>query len=87
MRSAVAWLLALPIRFYRYVISPLMPRSCRYEPTCSAYAIEALRVHGPLKGTWLAVRRITRCHPWGGHGYDPVPGTDADPCGHTHVHQ
>jgi hypothetical protein len=59
--------------FYKYAISPLTPASCRYTPTCSNYMIEALKVHGPLKGTWLGIRRISRCHPWGGHGYDPVP--------------
>ena len=65
--------LILPIRFYQRCISPLTPPSCRFPPTCSQYAIEALRKHGPLRGTWLAVRRILRCHPWGGSGYDPVP--------------
>jgi len=66
-------LLIAPIRFYRHFISPYTPPSCRYTPTCSQYAIEALHKHGPFKGLWLAVRRILRCHPWGGHGYDPVP--------------
>ncbi len=66
-------LLIAPINFYRHFISPYTPPSCRYTPTCSQYAIEALRKHGPFKGLWLAVRRILRCHPWGGHGYDPVP--------------
>ena len=65
--------LILPIRFYQKYISPLSPPSCRYTPTCSQYAIEALRKHGPFKGTYLAIRRILRCHPWGGSGYDPVP--------------
>lgn len=59
--------------FYRGAISPLLPRSCRFTPTCSQYAIEALRRHGPFKGLWLTVKRIVRCHPWGGSGYDPVP--------------
>jgi len=71
-RGAV-WLLSLPIKFYRGAISPMFPPSCRYTPTCSQYALEALRKHGPVKGLWLAVRRILRCHPWGGSGYDPVP--------------
>ena len=61
------------IRFYQTAISPLSPGKCRFTPTCSQYAIEALRKHGPLKGLYLAVRRILRCHPWGGSGYDPVP--------------
>ena len=69
----MARLLILPIRFYQKFISPLTPSSCRYTPTCSQYAVEALRKHGPLKGMYLAVRHILRCHPWGGHGYDPVP--------------
>ena len=69
----IKWLLILPIRFYQLSISPMLPKSCRFEPTCSAYAVEAIRRHGPVKGLWLAVRRILRCHPWGGSGYDPVP--------------
>lgn len=69
----LAMLLILPIRFYRTVISPLTPPSCRFTPTCSQYAIEAIRKHGPFKGMYLAMRRILRCHPWGGSGYDPVP--------------
>jgi len=69
----IARLLILPIRFYQKFISPLTPPSCRYTPTCSQYAVEALRKHGPIKGMYLAVRRLLRCHPWGGHGYDPVP--------------
>ncbi len=66
-------ILELPILFYRAAISPMLPRSCRFTPTCSAYALEALRVHGPIKGLWLTVKRLSRCHPWGGSGYDPVP--------------
>ncbi len=58
---------------YRYLISPLTPASCRHLPTCSEYAIEALKKHGPIKGSWLAVRRISKCHPWGTSGFDPVP--------------
>ncbi|KGL49782.1 hypothetical protein HQ35_09035 [Porphyromonas cangingivalis] len=73
MRQFLIKLLILPIRFYQRFLSPLKPPTCRYAPTCSAYAIQALRKHGPIKGLYLAVRRILRCHPWGGSGYDPVP--------------
>lgn len=61
------------IRFYQLAISPILPDSCRYTPTCSQYSIEALQKYGPLKGSFLAIRRILRCHPWGGHGHDPLP--------------
>lgn len=61
------------VKIYQYFISPLLPKSCRYEPTCSHYTIEALRVHGLWKGGALAIKRILSCHPWGGSGYDPVP--------------
>lgn len=71
--KALGWLLMLPIRFYRKFISPLTPPTCRFTPTCSEYAIQAITKHGPFKGTWLAVKRVLRCHPWGGSGYDPVP--------------
>ena len=60
------------IRFYQYAISPMLPPRCRYQPTCSQYAIEAVRKYGALKGGWFAAKRIGRCHPWGGSGYDPV---------------
>lgn len=72
-RGGLVWILSLPIYFYRYAISPILPKSCRYAPTCSRYALDALRIHGPLRGMWLALRRIARCHPRGGSGYDPVP--------------
>ena len=65
--------LILLVRFYQKFISPYKPSCCRFTPTCSQYALEALRKYGPLKGSWLAFKRITRCHPWGGSGYDPVP--------------
>ncbi|HLU00586.1 MAG TPA: membrane protein insertion efficiency factor YidD [Burkholderiaceae bacterium] len=68
-------LLIAPIRFYRYVISPWTGFNCRFTPTCSAYAIEALETHGALCGSWLAARRILRCHPWCQGGHDPVPAT------------
>lgn len=66
-------LLLLPIRFYRYAISPLMAPHCRFHPSCSCYAEEALRRHGALAGLWLAGRRLLRCHPWAAGGLDPVP--------------
>lgn len=73
IRSVLVTILILPVRFYQKFISPLTPPSCRFTPTCSQYAVEALRKHGPVKGLWLAIRRILRCHSWGGSGYDPVP--------------
>ena len=73
IRSVLVTILILPVRFYQKFISPLTPPSCRFTPTCSQYAVEALRKHGPVKGLWLAIIRILRCHPWGGSGYDPVP--------------
>ncbi len=69
----VARILIAVIRFYQNAISPLSPPSCRFNPSCSAYAREAIEVHGAMSGGWLALRRILRCHPWGGYGYDPVP--------------
>lgn len=71
--AAMGWLLILPIRFYKQFISPFTPPSCRFTPTCSTYAMQAIKRHGPFKGTWLAIKRIARCNPWGGSGYDPVP--------------
>jgi len=65
--------LILVIRGYQLWVSPLLPAACRYYPTCSAYAIEALEKHGPVAGSWLALRRIARCHPFRAGGYDPVP--------------
>ncbi|MBO8480929.1 MAG: membrane protein insertion efficiency factor YidD [Muribaculum sp.] len=71
-KTAALPLIAL-VRFYQLCISPLKPPTCRFTPTCSTYALQALRKYGPLKGGWLALKRILRCHPWGGSGYDPVP--------------
>ncbi|MGR3483991.1 MAG: membrane protein insertion efficiency factor YidD [Paracoccaceae bacterium] len=65
--------LALPVHAYRLILSPWVGHGCRFQPTCSAYALEALETHGALRGAWLTLRRLGRCHPWGGHGHDPVP--------------
>jgi putative membrane protein insertion efficiency factor len=73
IRSFLVLLLSIPIKLYQWIISPMLPNTCRYYPTCSQYAIEALRIHGPFKGLILGTRRILSCHPWGGHGHDPVP--------------
>ena len=73
LSMAVVALLLLPIWIYQKAISPYTPPSCRFTPTCSEYARQALLKHGPVKGLYLAIRRILRCHPWGGSGYDPVP--------------
>lgn len=75
LSHAVALLLVMPIRFYQKFITPYTPPSCRFFPTCSEYARQALLKHGPVKGLLLAVWRICRCNPWGGSGYDPVPET------------
>ena len=64
---------AMLIRFYQYAISPFLGRSCRYHPSCSEYAVEAVEKYGALKGSWLAIKRVGRCHPWHPGGYDPVP--------------
>jgi putative membrane protein insertion efficiency factor len=73
LRGLVARLMLAGIRAYQLVLSPWLGRQCRFEPTCSAYAAEAIERHGPLRGSVLALRRVGRCHPWGGSGYDPVP--------------
>jgi putative membrane protein insertion efficiency factor len=77
IRNVVRKITIAPFLFliwiYKYAISPFLPNSCRYNPTCSTYAVEALKKHGLLKGGLLALWRILRCNPWGGHGYDPVP--------------
>ncbi len=75
--TPLAHIVALPVRAYRLLFSPWVGHGCRYQPTCSAYALEALERHGALRGSWLALRRIGRCHPLGGSGHDPVPGTDS----------
>lgn len=73
IRTILRRIFILPIRFYQLCISPMLPNACRFTPTCSQYAAEAIMKHGIFRGSWLALRRILRCHPWGGSGYDPVP--------------
>jgi len=77
MRSLAVALLSAPIRAYRAVLSPMLPNVCRFTPSCSVYALEALKLHGPVMGSWLTIRRLSRCHPitWlgGSSGFDPVP--------------
>ena len=80
---ALAWPVVQLVRGYRVAISPWLGMNCRFQPTCSTYTIEALEQHGVVRGTVLAARRIARCHPWGGSGFDPVPGKDDD--GGRHV--
>ncbi|MEZ4737963.1 MAG: membrane protein insertion efficiency factor YidD [Flavobacteriales bacterium] len=73
MAKVLAYPFILLVQFYRYAISPLLPGSCRYTPTCSEYGLQALRTHGAFRGGWLTLKRFLSCHPWGGHGHDPVP--------------
>ena len=75
--SPLARILAMPVHLYRATFSPIVGHSCRYHPSCSAYALEALTLHGGLRGGWLALRRVMRCHPFGRSGYDPVPARRA----------
>ena len=73
MFKLLSFILVIPIKLYQILISPLIGPNCRYHPTCSQYSIEAINKYGPFKGTWLAIKRISSCHPWGGSGHDPVP--------------
>ena len=73
MNKVLKTIFIFPIRVYQYAISPLLGSNCRHTPTCSAYTVEAIQEWGPLKGTWLGMKRIAKCHPWGTSGYDPVP--------------
>jgi putative membrane protein insertion efficiency factor len=76
IKKVMSFIIILIFKFYRYVISPHTMRACRYEPSCSVYAIEAVQTHGPFKGSWLGIKRILSCHPKGGFGYDPVPSVE-----------
>ncbi|MCC5916934.1 MAG: membrane protein insertion efficiency factor YidD [Cryomorphaceae bacterium] len=78
MRKVFSFLFILPVRLYQLLISPLLPNACRHSPTCSAYTIEAIKIWGPFKGIVMGIKRLSRCHPWGTHGYDPVPKPDND---------
>lgn len=73
LKKIIQFPFILSIRFYQVVISPLTPATCRFEPTCSHYSAEAIQKHGVFKGIWLSIKRISKCHPWGKSGYDPVP--------------
>ena len=73
MLKVLNYFLIVPIKLYQILLSPLIGPSCRFTPTCSNYAIEAINKHGPFKGFWLAIKRISKCHPWGNSGHDPVP--------------
>lgn len=73
IKKIIIFPFVLLIRFYQICISPFTPESCRFSPTCSHYTLEALKKHGLIKGSWLGIKRIAKCHPWGGSGYDPVP--------------
>jgi hypothetical protein len=76
MKKILKWF-GLPfiglIKLYQWIISPMLGPQCRYTPTCSTYAVQAIEKYGPIKGIWLGLKRISRCHPWGGSGYDPIP--------------
>ena len=77
LRTLINWpfsaLFLLLIKIYQYLLSPILVQSCRFNPSCSQYGIEAIKKHGPFKGAWLTLKRIARCNPWGAHGHDPVP--------------
>ena len=73
MRRLIIWIFIFLIRLYKGLISPMLPARCRYTPTCSEYAIKAIQKHGLFNGGWLTLKRIGSCHPWGGHGHDPIP--------------
>lgn len=73
IKKFIGWMFLIPVYVYKYCISPFTPASCRHVPTCSEYAVQAIKTHGPFKGIILTLKRLSKCHPWGTHGYDPVP--------------
>lgn len=73
VKKIIGVLFLFVIRIYQYFLSPLLAPSCRFTPTCSEYSVQAIKKYGPFKGGWLTIKRLSRCHPWGGHGHDPVP--------------
>ena len=73
IKIIITFVLILPIKCYQVILSPLYPQSCRFTPTCSNYFIEAIKKLGPIYGFWFGIKRISKCHPWGEYGYDPVP--------------
>lgn len=73
MRKVINAIFIFPVKIYQWVISPVLPQSCRYNPTCSNYMITAIKEWGPIRGSWMGIKRISSCHPWGGMGHDPVP--------------
>jgi putative membrane protein insertion efficiency factor len=83
LRTILSFPLIFLVKIYQWIISPILPASCRYTPTCSSYMIDALKEWGPIKGTYLGLKRIGSCNPWGGSGYDPVPRR-GEQCTHDH---
>jgi len=73
LKQLISFPFILLIKFYQWVISPIIGPKCRFTPTCSQYGIDAIKKYGPFKGIWLTMKRVSKCHPWGGHGHDPVP--------------
>jgi len=73
LKKIIGLIFLIPVYFYKWFISPFTPASCRHTPTCSQYFIDAVKIHGPFRGSWMGLKRLSRCHPWGTHGYDPVP--------------
>jgi len=83
LKQLISAVLRTLVLAYRYLISPVLPGSCRYHPTCSEYSLEALERHGPFKGSWLTLKRLARCQPWGHSGFDPVPEKTSTSCNLT----